>query len=348
MERSTVNDSATTLDLRQVERRDRRAAWERVMADRLVPMGVNLAPDADEENPGMCRSLDLSDIKVSQWECPALNVVRTKRSIEATDTEVLMLLTASSGNQTFESESGTAHIESRTGLISTSRVAYTSAVSTGLRKRSVIIPFAALAAYDTGGTIPDCLMLDQSRPLARLLISFVESMGAHVASMDAAEVDAARQALLTLVAGMIRSSTSAAYDGPALLPALRSQLNVWIKENLRAGPIRVVDMAKAFNVSSRTVHRAFSLTGDTVGSVVRTQRIAGARRDIVATNLPIGSIAYRWGYYDASHFGREFRTFMSMSPSDYRDCFGISCVDMRADMETLDPRFASTMDELAS
>nr|WP_271208847.1 helix-turn-helix domain-containing protein [Rhodococcus wratislaviensis] len=74
------------------------------------------------------------------------------------------------------------------------------------------------------------------------------------------------------------------------------------------------------------------------------QGLASARRDVVATSLPIGPIAHRWGYYDASHFGREFRTFLSMSPSDYRDCFGTSHVDSHAE----NPRFASTMNELAS
>lgn len=346
--RVVMDDSVSALDLRQVERRDRLAAWERTMAGRLVPMGVDLSADSDDDPHGMCRSLDLSDIRVTQWDCPELKLVRTKRMVETTDIEALILLTASAGSQFFELDSGTACMESGSALISTTRVAYSSTVSSGLRKRSVVIPFAALAPYDTGGAVPDCLMLDQSRPLTRLLISFVDSMGTHITSMDSAEVDAARDALLTLVAGVIRSNTCAAYDGPALLPALRSQLEGWIKEHLRGGPIRVVDMAKAFNVSSRTVHRAFSLTGDTVGSVVRMQRLAGARRDVVATSLPIGSIAHRWGYYDASHFGREFKTFLSMSPSDYRDSFGAFHVGKRSDIETPNPRFASTMNDLAS
>lgn len=319
------NDSgATMLDLRQVEHRDRRSAWAGAMARLFVPMGVTLSPDAGEETPGMFRSHDLNDIKVTQWECPELRVVRSKRLIEATDTEVLMLLTASAGNQTVELASGTTRMEPGTALISTSRVAFSATMSTGLRKRTAIIPLSALTPYDTGGSLPDCLMLDHSRPLARLLISYMESMGPHVAAMDAAEIYAAREALLSLVAGVIRSNTRAAYDGPALLPALRSQLEHWIKEHLRSGPIRVIDMAKAFNVSCRTVNRAFSLTGETVGSVVRMQRLAGAQRDVVASNLPIGSIAHRWGYYDASHFGREFKTFLSMSPSDYRDSSGIA------------------------
>lgn len=349
MKHSVINgDWATTLDLRQVERRDRREAWEHALADRLVPMGVDFTNTSDDDTHGMFRTLDLGDIKVTEWDCPAVKVVRTKRLVEATDTEKLMLLTGSSGNQHFEWESGAAGMEPGTAMIATSRMAYTSIVPSGLRKRSVSLPLAALAPYDTGGQIPDCLALDQSRPLARVLISYVESMGAHVESMDATEIDAAREALLTLVAGVIRSSTRTTYDGPALLPTLRSQLEQWIKDHLRGGPIRVVDMAKAFNVSSRTVHRAFAMTGDTVGSVVRMQRLIGARRDVVSTSLPIGCIAHRWGYYDASHFGREFRTYLFMSPSDYRDSLRTSRVDAHADMETPNPHFASAIDELAN
>ncbi|MDV7268642.1 AraC family transcriptional regulator, partial [Rhodococcus oxybenzonivorans] len=205
-----MDDSVSALDLRQVERRDRLAAWERTMAGRLVPMGVDLSADSDDDPHGMCRSLDLSDIRVTQWDCPELKLVRTKRMVETTDIEALILLTASAGSQFFELDSGTACMESGSALISTTRVAYSSTVSSGLRKRSVVIPFAALAPYDTGGAVPDCLMLDQSRPLTRLLISFVDSMGTHITSMDSAEVDAARDALLTLVAGVIRSNTCAA------------------------------------------------------------------------------------------------------------------------------------------
>ncbi|MDV7269078.1 hypothetical protein R4315_31670, partial [Rhodococcus oxybenzonivorans] len=176
------DDSVPLLDLCQVEQGDRRSAWENVMAERLVPMGIDISADAEGGGHGLLRSLDLSDIKVTEWDCPTLKVSRTKRLIETSNTEVLMLLTASSGTQHFELQSGTARIRPGTGLISTGRVAYKSTVSPGLRKRSVVIPLSALASYDTGGSIPDCVMLDQSRPLARVLISFVESMGSHVSS----------------------------------------------------------------------------------------------------------------------------------------------------------------------
>ena len=74
----------------------------------------------------------------------------------------------------------------------------------------------------------------------------------------------------------------------------------------------------------RTVHRAFAATGDTVGSVVRRHRLAAARKDLVHTTQSVATIAYRWGFCDASHLGREFRREMSMSPGDYRDAYSVA------------------------
>src|SRR5437879_12507518 len=94
--------------------------------------------------------------------------------------------------------------------------------------------------------------------------------------------------------------------------------------HLAEGLVRVWDLASAFSVAPRAVHRAFAATGDTVGSVVRAHRLAAARDDLVRTTQSVAAIAYRWGFCDASHFGREFRREMSMSPGDYREAYGIA------------------------
>jgi AraC-like DNA-binding protein len=58
--------------------------------------------------------------------------------------------------------------------------------------------------------------------------------------------------------------------------------------------------------------------------MVRSQRIAAARADLVNTTSSIASIAHRWGFCDASHLGREFRREFSMSPGDYRAAYSIA------------------------
>lgn len=53
-------------------------------------------------------------------------------------------------------------------------------------------------------------------------------------------------------------------------------------------------------------------------SVVRAQRVAAVRQDLLNTNLTIAAIAHRWNYYDASHLGREFRRVFEISAGEYR------------------------------
>jgi len=159
-------------------------------------------------------------------------------------------------------------------------------------------------------------------PLAKILQDFLTGIDGQYGRMTSVEIEAARNALLTLIAGMIRASALPDLGGGELLPLLRRQLETWITNHLSDGAVRVRDLAAAHNVAPRTVHRAFEATGDTVGSIVRKHRLAAARDDLVNTNLSIAAIAHRWGFCDASHLGREFRREMSVSPSDYREAHG--------------------------
>jgi len=169
--------------------------------------------------------------------------------------------------------------------------------------------------------IPSCLVLEHDRPLVGVLLMVIDEVWSRVPAMNASEVEATRGTLVTLTAGVIRAGS-----GPVTprsgLPALRAQIDDWIDNNLRSGPIHVETLAAAHNVSTRTVHRAFSLTGGTMTAVVRARRLAQVREDLVHTDMTIATIAHRWCYYDPSHLGREFRRHFGVSPSEYRESHG--------------------------
>jgi AraC-like DNA-binding protein len=145
----------------------------------------------------------------------------------------------------------------------------------------------------------------------------------QIAQMSPAEVKGARNALLVLIAGMIRATRTPDAGEAEFMPALRDQLEAWIVDHLAFGAIKVRELAAAHSVAPRTVHRAFAATGGTVGSVVRAHRLAPARSDLVNTTSPIATIAHRCGFCDPSHLGREFRREFSMSPGDYREAYSI-------------------------
>jgi AraC family transcriptional activator of tynA and feaB len=190
-----------------------------------------------------------------------------------------------------------------------------------VRKITLALPRAALVAAGCDANIPACLVVQRGRPLVDLLLMVLDGVWSRLPAMSASEVEATRGTLVTLTAGAIRADRGSVTDRSGL-PALRAQLDDWITRNLRSGPIHIEDLAAAHGVSTRTIHRAFSLTGDTMTAVVRARRLAAVREDLVRTNMTLEKIAHRWCFYDASHLGREFRRCFGVSPSKYRESHG--------------------------
>ncbi|GGS24380.1 hypothetical protein GCM10010269_73900 [Streptomyces humidus] len=295
--------------------------WRLAVRDRLA--GMDLHPTGAVDGFGRIEELDLGDLLVTDWVCPQVEGVRGS-NLARHDDDALVLFAARAGEQIIETPDQSVILRPGTILIMSTRTTGRFVVPQHLAKRTVRVPMTALSPFDTGGGVPGCLLLETAQsPLAHLLQEFLMSMDRHVGAMSAAEVEVTRNALLVLIAGVIRASRSDT-GGSGFLQLLRRQLEAWIVDRLSDGPIRVADLAATHSIAPRTVHRAFASTGDTVGSVVRAHRLAAARGDLVNTNLSIAAIAYRWGFCDASHLGREFRREFSLSPGDYREAHGFA------------------------
>ena len=294
--------------------------WQAAVRDRLT--GMELRRREWIGSPGSLTMRDLGDLRITDWECPPLEGVRGNNLVRRDD-DALLVFTASAGKQIMEFAGQTIVLRPGAVVITSTRATGTFVIPDHLTKRTIRVPMTALAPFDTGSRVPDCLHMDTAEnPLANMLQGFLIGIDSHCGRMSSVETETARNALLTLIAGMIRSSELPDAGQGELLPLLRRQLETWIMNHLSSGAVRVQDLAAAHNVAPRTVHRAFEATGDTVGSVVRKHRLAAARDDLVNTNLSIAAIAHRWGFCDASHFGREFRRHLSLSPGDYREAHG--------------------------
>jgi AraC-like DNA-binding protein len=294
--------------------------WRLALRDRLI--GIDVRPTGPVGRFGSVGERDLGDLLITDWVCPQADGIRSS-NVARRDDDALLLFTASAGQQIFETADETVVLRPQTVLLMSARTSGRFVIPQQLAKRTVRVPMAALSPFDTGRGVPGCLLLETARnPMASLLQDFLTSIDHHVGRMSAVEVEGTRNALLVLIAGVIRASRADIGDSE-FLPLLRRRLEKWIVDHLAGGAIRVADLAAAHSVAPRTVHRAFASTGDTVGSVVRTHRLAAARGDLVTTRIPIAALAHRWGFCDASHLAREFRREFSSSPGDYREAHGL-------------------------
>lgn len=311
------------------ERDEHEYLWRKAVQDRLT--SIDLRPTGRFPRFGSVDQHDLGDLLVTDWDCPDFEGTRGNR-VTRRDADALLVFTVFDGRQMITTRDQTVIQRPGGILIMSTRTTAKIVVPEAVRKRTVRIPLTALSPFDTGPGVPDCLLLDTAQhPLASLAHDYLLRVDRQTAQMSPAEVEGARNALLVLVAGMIRATRAPAASDAEFMPALRDQLEAWIVDHLALGAIKVRELAAAHNVAPRTVHRAFAATGDTVGSVVRAHRLAAARSDLVNTTSPIATIAHRCGFCDASHLGREFRREFSMSPGDYREAYSVGRAPMTQD-----------------
>jgi len=286
--------ATTEIDVLDFEVARSGARWERAAGDVLGPMGVPLRQGRGDA--ARIRSRAVGDLQLAAWDrAPSAGVLSLDKARDAQRDLVMVAIEDDEGGR--------------------------FALSERVVKRTLTLPRAVLVAAGCDGNLPSCLVLEQDRPLVGVLLMIIEEVWSRLPAMSAWEVEATRGALVTLTAAAIRAESGSVTPRPGL-PALRAQIEDWITNNLRSGPIRVEDLATAHSVSARTVHRAFSLTGDTMSAVLRARRLAAVREDLVHTDMTIATIAHRWSYYDPSHLGRDFRRHFGISPSEYRESHG--------------------------
>jgi len=286
--------ATTQIDVLDFERALPWAGCERAVSDVLEPMGVPLRQRLGEA--ARFRSREVGDLQLAEWDrAPLAGLLSLDQAPYAQRDLVMVAIEDDHGDR--------------------------CALPERVIKRTLTLPRAVLVAAGCDANIPACLVLEQDRPLVGVLLMVVDEVWSRLPAMSDWDVEATRGALVTLTAAVIRAESGSVTPRSGM-PALRAQIDDWITSNLRSGPIRMEDLAVAHNVSARTIHRAFSLTGDTMKAVVRAKRLAAVREDLVHTDRTIAAIAHRWCYYDPSHLGREFRRHFGVSPSEFRESHG--------------------------
>lgn len=80
-------------------------------------------------------------------------------------------------------------------------------------------------------------------------------------------------------------------------------------------------IAGALGFSTRYLHRLFAREGIPVARYIQTRRLEECARDLKdprARDCTVTDIAMRWGFADASHFGRVFKRTYGVTPQQFR------------------------------
>lgn len=95
----------------------------------------------------------------------------------------------------------------------------------------------------------------------------------------------------------------------------------YIDDHLADPNLNPGEIAAAAFISTRHLHNIFGDEGVTVSTWIRQRRLENCRRDLsdpANAHLPVSAVIAAWGFVDASHFSRLFKSTYGQTPTEYR------------------------------
>ena len=184
-------------------------------------------------------------------------------------------------------------------------------------KRTVIFPrdrvLGVCPRLEDLGSLPP-LRLSAA---GRLLVRYLDALATELADLDEAAGIAAADAALELLRAAVTPNmpSTRSVRRAAMCAAVRRH----VRANLGDPTLGPESIAHANAMSIRALHALFEDTGESIGTLVRRERLARCHQDLSQPNGgSVTEIAFRWGFRDAAHFARVFKERYGTTPSEIR------------------------------
>jgi AraC-like DNA-binding protein len=187
----------------------------------------------------------------------------------------------------------------------------------------VEIPKAALPLPRNMDTLAFQRGFSGREGIGGLLAQFLTQLSADTSSLRPADAPRLATVLTDLLTALFAPALEAqdSLEPGARQRTLILQIRAFIAQNLTDPDLAPGAIAAAHHISRSYLHRLFRDEEETVGALIRRQRMERACRDLADPAqhaTPIHTIAARWGFRRPADFTRAFRTAYGTTPTGHR------------------------------
>ncbi|KRA30011.1 MULTISPECIES: helix-turn-helix domain-containing protein [unclassified Nocardioides] len=297
-------------------------SWEDRICHTFVPLRARCADDTASFH-GDVDSTTLGAVVLADVVASHAQVERTPRLIKADDPELYKFGLQTSGSSIIEQDNRQAHLlPGDLAIYDTSRP-YRITFSDDFRMTVAMFPRSLVR-------LPE----QQMAALTAVRLAGDNGLGALVAPLMrglSAQLSATQPIIATHLGDAVVDLVTAAFAQQLDLPVdptsstghrtLVAQVRKFVDERLRDPDLTPQMVADAHFVSVRYLQKAFETEGTSVSGLIRTRRLDQCRRDLTnpgCGHFSIAQVGHRWGFPDAAHFSRLFRSTYGQSPREFR------------------------------
>jgi AraC-like DNA-binding protein len=247
-----------------------------------------------------------------------VRVSRGRAEISSDEGAFLGVLFQKTGRTVYESRSEQTILNSGDLLIWHGGCSVRFDMPESFQKVCLLVPIAIFE-----GVLPEAnsyagLHLHQRHSVSRLLGTCLNTLADDVLTNAAETAGAAVELTLGLLGAALTQRRESSNIGPRT--SLYQRVTSFIDSRLGDLELSPTMLARAHHISTRYLHLIFSERGTTVGTWIKSRRLARCRAALANSNndRTVTEIAMRWGFSDVAHFSRSFRSAYGVSPLKFR------------------------------
>jgi AraC-like DNA-binding protein len=222
------------------------------------------------------------------------------------------------GHEAFED--GTKRVTLESGDIVTWHSSQTFSFESDkpLQKLSIYVPEASMERILVHPASYAGLCLKHNSGITALLTSYLTGLCNNFAVNDERTEAEIEEVTLNLIGAAIAASGTVASVPPRR--ALWERVTAFIDRNLENPELKPPCIASELGMSLRYLHLLFAERGHTVAGWIRDRRLECCRAELAKSRgaRSVKEVAFRWGFNDATHFGRIFKAHYGRSPGSFR------------------------------
>lgn len=163
--------------------------------------------------------------------------------------------------------------------------------------------------------------LTTSNSLSSIVSPYLGQLATHLDRISGSVGAKLARHSVDLVGTLFASVLNVALEEQDPRQVLLGTVREYIEENLSDPELGPSSIAAAHYISTRHLHGLFQEQDTSISRWIRVRRLERCSADLVDPlyrSRPISAVAARWGFVDASHFSRIYKTHFGESPSDVR------------------------------
>ncbi|MBL0925591.1 MAG: helix-turn-helix domain-containing protein [Sphingomonadaceae bacterium] len=298
---------------------DALAYWQDVVCDLFVPLSCSTP--SESRFGWSFASEGLGDLRFVDMTVTPHLVRHTRQHVGKSSEPYFILSQQVSGPGVIVQDSREAVLEPGDLALYDSTRAYELRFAGPMRQRIVRIPQHLITDKLTNVERLTARPVRAHTPLGSLCSNFITSSFELMGQLGSAGPTVSNTLTDLLSAALRDGENEARLDDAVSARVLRRRVLAYIEHNLSDPELNVEQIAQAMRLSSRYIHMLMKGVGTTPATLIwsrRLERCAEALSDPDMASVPVSQVAYAWGYKDAAHFTRSFKTRFGISPREFR------------------------------